>query len=72
MRKQDGLHIFRRTFAARMYENGVRTKEIAAYIGDLESTTERYYIAIRKKVIENGESKQVVMIPTAMTKRKEI
>ena len=37
-----GLHIFRRTFATRMYENGARVKEIAAYIGDLESTTERY------------------------------
>lgn len=35
-----GLHIFRRTFATRQYKKGVRTKEIAAYIGDLESTTE--------------------------------
>lgn len=26
------LHIFRRTFATRMYENGARVKEIAAYI----------------------------------------
>ena len=59
-----GLHIFRRTFATRMYENGARIKEIAAYIGDLESTTERYYIAVRKKIVENGETKQVVMVPT--------
>ncbi len=53
-----GLHIFRRTFAAGMYENGARVKEIAAYIGDLESTTERYYSAVRKKIVEGGEMKQ--------------
>lgn len=63
------LHIFRRTFATRMYENGARVKEIAAYIGDLESTTERYYIAVRKKVIENGKAKQVVMVPGTMAKQ---
>lgn len=58
-----GLHIFRRTFATRMYEQGARTKEIAAYIGDLESTTEQYYIAVRKKVKEGDQTKQVVMLP---------
>ena len=51
-----GLHIFRRTFATRMYENKARVKEIAAYIGDLESTTEQYYIAVRKKIIEDRKS----------------
>lgn len=63
-----GLHIFRRTFATRMYENGARVKEIEAYIGDLESTTERYYIAVRKKIIEGGEAKQVVMVPAPVKK----
>lgn len=58
-----GLHIFRRTFATNMYEKGARVKEIAAYIGDLESTTERYYIAVRKKVKEGDKAKQVVMLP---------
>ena len=38
-------------------------EEIAAYIGDLESTTRKYYIAIRKKVVEGGKVKQVVKIP---------
>ena len=33
-----------------MYEAGARTKEIASYIGDLESTTAKYYIGVRKKV----------------------
>ena len=44
-----GLHIFRRTFATNMYDAGACVEEIAAYIGDLESTTRRYYIAIRRK-----------------------
>lgn len=58
-----GLHIFRKTFATRMYENGARVEEIAAYIGDLESTTRKYYIAIRKKVVSGKEIKQVVKLP---------
>ena len=66
-----GLHIFRRTFATRMYENGARVKEIAAYIGDLESTTERYYIAVRKKILEDGLAKQVVMVPAQMKKEEK-
>lgn len=60
-----GLHIFRRTFVARMYEKGMRTKEIAAYIGDLESTTEKYYIAVRKKRLVEGKVQQVVELPEA-------
>lgn len=58
-----GVHILRKTFATRMYENGARVKEIAAYIGDLESTTERYYIAVRKKVKDGNGTAQVVMVP---------
>ena len=57
------LHVFRRTFATRLYERGVRVKEIAAYIGDLESTTERYYIAVRKKVKDGEKIEQVVILP---------
>lgn len=60
-----GLHIFRRTFASRWYEKGVRTKEIAAYIGDLESTTEKYYIAVRKKRVVEGKVLQIVELPEA-------
>lgn len=58
-----GLHIFRKTFATRMYEKGARVEEIAAYIGDLESTTRKYYIAIRKKIVSDGEVKQIVKLP---------
>lgn len=58
-----GLHTFRKTFATRMYEAGARVEEIAAYIGDLESTTRKYYIAIRKKLVTNGGVKQIVKLP---------
>lgn len=61
--KVSGLHIFRRTFATRMYEAGADTKEIAAYIGDLESTTMQYYIAARKKMVVGNEIRQVVPLP---------
>lgn len=57
------VHIFRKTFATRMYESGARVEEIAAYIGDLESTTRKYYIAIRKKIVTDGEVCQVVKLP---------
>ena len=57
------LHIFRRTFATKMYEDGARVEDIAAYIGDLVSTTEKYYIAIRKKVKLGEKTKHIVEIP---------
>ena len=57
------LHIFRRTFATRMYEEGARVEDIAAYIGDLVSTTEKYYIAIRKKVKLGEKTKHIVELP---------
>lgn len=46
-----------------IYESGARVKEIAAYIGDLESTTERYYIAVRKKITMDGVVQQIVDLP---------
>ncbi len=59
-----GLHIFRRTFATNMYEQGAGIKEIAGYIGDNEDTVERYYIAARKKVIEGNEAMAILVLPT--------
>ena len=58
-----GLHIFRRTFATNCYRNGARTKEIAAYIGDLETTTAKYYVAARNKVMVDGTVEAVVLLP---------
>ena len=46
-----------------MYEKGTKTKEIAAYIGDLEATTEKYYIAMRKKCMVDGNVQQIVELP---------
>ena len=46
-----------------MYDQGAAVGEIAAYIGDLESTTSKYYIAQRKKVVSNGQTYQVVQLP---------
>ena len=66
-----GLHIFRRTFATNMYNDGARIEEIAAYIGDLESTTRRYYVAIRKKISVGGNAeRQVVPLPDTTRKSK--
>lgn len=58
-----GLHILRRTFATNQYRKGVRTKDIAAYIGDLASTTEKYYIAVRDKINIDGREEAVVILP---------
>lgn len=66
MHLKGGVHILRKTFATEQYENGARTKEIAAYIGDLESTVERYYIAIRKKRTIDGKEEHIVTLPKKM------
>lgn len=58
-----GLHIFRRTFATNMYDQGAGAKEIAAYIGDLESTTLKYYIAARKDMKVGATTKKIVPLP---------
>ena len=66
-----GLHLLRRTFATRMYDNGAGVKEIAAYIGDLESTTMQYYIAARKKMKIGSTTKQYVPIPIPNKAKEE-
>ena len=58
-----GCHILRKTFATNKYEEGWRVEEIAAYIGDLESTIRKYYIAISKKLVKGGKVRQIVKIP---------
>jgi len=63
-----GCHILRKTFATNKYEEGWKVEEIAAYIGDLESTTRKYYIAIRKKLVKGGKVKQIVKIPDRLKK----
>ena len=53
----------RKTFATDLYEQGAKVEEVAAYIGDLESTTRKYYIAIRKKKGSGVDAKHVVELP---------
>ena len=38
-------------------------------IGDLDSTTEQYYIAVRKKLVTDGKVQQVVQLPTGARKQ---
>jgi len=63
LKYKGGLHILRRTFSMNQYRKGVRTKDIAAYIGDLASTTEKYYIAVRDKINIDGREEAVVILP---------
>lgn len=63
LKYKGGLHILRRTFSTNQYRKGVRTKDIAAYIGDLASTTEKYYIAVRDKILIDGREEAVVILP---------
>ncbi|MBQ7562383.1 MAG: site-specific integrase [Lachnospiraceae bacterium] len=60
---KSSLHILRRTFATNMYQSGARIKDVAAYIGDLESTTEKYYIAVRKKIRVGNEDIHIIEPP---------
>lgn len=57
------LHILRRTKATELYRAGARTKEVAAYLGDVESTVSQYYIAARVKVDVDGKAVNIVEHP---------
>lgn len=58
-----GAHILRHTFATDLFYRGAQIKSIASYIGDLESTTAQYYIAIRKTIRAGDRALNVVPIP---------
>ena len=64
------LHVLRRTLATDMYDNGAPIKQIASYIGDSEATTEKYYIAVRKKIISEGKVTQIVPVPVQRRTQK--
>ncbi len=63
-------HILRRTFATNMYNQGAPVKNIASYIGDLESTTSQYYIAVKRTIRSHGETLSVVPLPLQNDKSK--
>lgn len=58
-----GVHIFRRTFATRKRREGWSVSQVAAYLGDLESTVSKYYIADRELQSVKGKRVAVVMLP---------
>lgn len=60
-----GTHVFRHSFATEMHNQGADIKDIAAYIGDLESTASNYYVASRVKIrTKNDETQIIVPLPT--------
>ena len=66
-----GAHILRHTFATDLFYQGAQIKSIASYIGDLESTTAQYYIAIRKTIRAGDRALNVVPIPKTAGKRAD-
>ena len=58
-----GLHILRRSFATKMYDEGAPVERIAEYIGDEVETVRKCYIAIKRKVVIDGEAKNIVPLP---------
>ena len=53
-----------------MNDTGAPIKQIASYIGDSEATTEKYYIAVRKKIISEGKVTQKVPVPVQRRTQK--
>ena len=54
----------RGSFATISLRNGCEIKDISEILGHKRiETTQKYYIAIRKKVVSNGEVRQVVKLP---------
>ena len=65
-----GAHILRRSFATKMFRSGAAIKEIAAYIGDLESTTAKHYIAVRRMIKAGDDIISVVPLPALRNKNE--
>lgn len=65
-------HVFRRTFATVCYyERGIPIKTLAAYMGDLESTILKYYIAAREKMVSADDEIQQVIRLKAVSNNAE-
>lgn len=58
-----GAHIFRRTLATKMYKDGARVEDIAAYLGDRPETILAHYISLTQRIISDGEVINVVRFP---------
>lgn len=58
-----GAHIFRRTLATKMYKDGARVEDIAAYLGDRPETILAHYISLTQRIVSDGEVINVVRFP---------
>ena len=63
-----GAHIFRRTCATNMHNNGISTLDIAAYLGDTEKTIIKHYISTKEKIKVGNKTKNIVPFPTPIIK----
>lgn len=63
-----GAHIFRRTCATNMHNNGISTLDIAAYLGDTEETIIKHYISTKEKIKVGNKTKNIVPFPTPKIK----
>ena len=57
------LHSLRKTFATTNFEQGNRMEYVSAYLGNLPSTCERYYVSMREKRIVDGKEEHIVTLP---------
>lgn len=67
-----GTHVLRRTFATDRFDAGASIKSIAGYLGDLESTISKHYIAVRKKMKQGDKYRNVVPVPQSMESREKV
>ena len=58
-----GAHILRRTIATKMYKEGARVEDIAAYLGDQPETILKHYICLTEQIISDDEVINVVKYP---------
>jgi integrase len=58
-----GAHILRRTCATKMHDEGCRIEDIAAYLGDAPETIQKHYVSLTKRIMADGEVKNVVQLP---------
>ena len=58
-----GAHILRRTIATKMYKEGARVEDIAAYLGDRPETILKHYICLSEQIISEDEVINVIKYP---------
>ncbi|MCR5118367.1 MAG: site-specific integrase [Lachnospiraceae bacterium] len=57
-----GAHVLRRTFATKLYDEGLRVEKIANYVGDTVPTVIKHYISPTKRLFTDGSVKNAVSL----------